>query len=174
VPEGVESIVARCLAKEPTCRFERFEDVAAELGRCYREHTGRLPPPEPDAVPLSIDETQALAVSLAEVGLAPEAQALFESLIERQPNDAHHRFNLAKFHREAGHANLAVKYYREAVELDPSLPQAWFNLGLCVAQMGRTEEGLTALRRAAALGHPRANEALAALEKGGDQVIIIT
>src|SRR5581483_9936923 len=42
-------------------------------------------------------------------------------------------------------AELAL---REAVRRDPKLDRGWYNLGLLLAEMGRTAEGIEALRRA--------------------------
>lgn len=71
-----------------------------------------------------------------------------------------------------GDADAAERCYRRALERRQDDPSAWFNLGTLLRVTGRTDEALSALRRAAMgpEGHPdvrRAAEALAKLEQTG-------
>jgi tetratricopeptide (TPR) repeat protein len=45
----------------------------------------------------------------------------------------------------------AVRYYRQALRLDPDQPRWWTDLGRLLLQIGKTQKGVTALRKAVAL-----------------------
>ncbi len=59
-------------------------------------------------------------------------------------------FDLAHVLAEAGHAQASVERYVQAVELRPDAADAWNNLGVLVAGLGRPLAACTAFRRALA------------------------
>jgi serine/threonine-protein kinase len=61
-------------------------------------------------------------------------------------------YNLGKCLKEQGAIAAAADAYREAIRLDPSLPEAHCNLGKLLVQTGLYTDGLAALRRGHELG----------------------
>jgi len=43
---------------------------------------------------------------------------------------------------------IALRYFEQAIEVDKDLAYAWYGKGLCLCQLGRYDEGLSALDRA--------------------------
>ena len=60
---------------------------------------------------------------------------MFHQSIKANPrhNEAH--YNLANLYAEVGNYNLAKIHYEIAIELEPSFPNSYFNLGLTLAMM---------------------------------------
>jgi hypothetical protein len=89
MPRGMSDIVARCLAKDPTRRFEDFRAVRkalvkAEPGDPYETYAP-TPPPLRRARQLTEDELLALGLSYLQLGRESLALAAFDRLIERYP-----------------------------------------------------------------------------------------
>ncbi len=55
---------------------------------------------------------------------------------------------IGECHEQLGELDLAKKYYRLALDLAPSLPDAWLGLGIVEDLEGRTKEGLTLIHKA--------------------------
>lgn len=59
-----------------------------------------------------------------------------------------YRYAVATHRDPQGDIHRAARYYRQAVDMDPSHPRWWANFGKLLAQMGRTAEAVLHLRRA--------------------------
>jgi len=90
------------------------------------------------------------ARSLAAVvsGRPAEGRPILEEGIECFPRNAVLRNNLAALCEQAGDVEKAEQAARMATEEDPSLPQAWKNLGDVHYRMGRSAEAQEAYERA--------------------------
>jgi Flp pilus assembly protein TadD len=55
---------------------------------------------------------------------------------------------LANHARDAGKWELAVRYYRDAIEVAPDDPEIWLQCGQALKQAGRTSEAEIAYQRA--------------------------
>jgi len=74
--------------------------------------------------------------------LNPDEVAALESLAARQTTDASVRVELGTLYMEAERWDEAIRWYREALALNPALPDARLDLGTCLERVGRPEEGL--------------------------------
>lgn len=70
-----------------------------------------------------------------------EAKAL-EALAARQPKDVSTRVELGNLYMDAEQYDSAVRWYREALALDPGRPDVATDLGACLVSAGRPEEAL--------------------------------
>jgi tetratricopeptide (TPR) repeat protein len=93
---------------------------------------------------------EGLALAKAKLGDEPTAIELLERIrgIEPAPLVL---FNLAVLHQNQGREELAVQYYREAVEMDPDYPEALLNLGHAMKNAGNPEEAQVLWKRAVRL-----------------------
>jgi Flp pilus assembly protein TadD len=75
------------------------------------------------------------------------------SAIIYRPGHAHYYYQYASalHHDATAEAARAVRYYRQAQRLDPDEPRYWADGGRLFLQLGRTEEGVAALRKALTL-----------------------
>jgi serine/threonine protein kinase len=167
VPQELQIIVSRCLEKDPHKRYNNFEELIVELNKIYEILTGNLPSAKPDSIPLTISEMMDRAASFLRVGLTSESIEFFENIIKKEPKVGYHWFNLGKAHHDSGNLDLAMNFYKEAVELDSKFASAWYNLGVCLLIKSRDVEGKAALKEAVNLGHIKAKEVLDTLNKKG-------
>jgi cytochrome c-type biogenesis protein CcmH/NrfG len=79
--------------------------------------------------------------------LHPDEVAALESLAARQPKDASARVELGNLYMDAERWDDAVRWYREALALDPSRVETATDLGACLLNAGRPAEGLLEFER---------------------------
>src|SRR5436190_5075397 len=70
-----------------------------------------------------------------------------------RPSHAPYYFQLASalHHDEEADPSRAVRYYRQALRLDPDQPRWWADFGRLLLQIGKTQKGVVALRKAVSL-----------------------
>jgi len=78
---------------------------------------------------------------------ANEAQTL-EALAAREPRDGAVRVELGNLYMDAGRFTDAIRFYREALAIDPARPDVATDLGACLVSAGRPAEGLLELDHA--------------------------
>lgn len=93
---------------------------------------------------------EGLALAKAKLGDEPTAVELLERIRAIEPSPLV-LFNLAVLHQNQGREELAVQYYREAVEMDPDYPEALLNLGHSMKKAGNPEEAQVLWKRAVRL-----------------------
>jgi len=96
----------------------------------------------------------------AQSGAWAQAAELASTSAERDSHLAYYQFEAGVAWAQAygedqdpASLNEAVRYLEAAVALEPSLSQAWADLGVLYSQAGRTDEAVEALLRAASLAH---------------------
>ena len=99
--------------------------------------------PHPAATGAVTSAPAARAAAPAEPRLNPDEVEALESLAARQPGDAAVRVELGNLHMEAEQWDEAIRWYREALALNPALPDTVLDLGACLASAGRPAEALT-------------------------------
>jgi len=126
---------------------------------------GVVPRPAVAAVPAAATSPPAAAPRLN-----PDEVKAMESLAARQPGDAGVRVELGNLFMEAERWSEAIRWYREALALDPSLPDATLDLGTCLVNSGQPGEALAQFEAVlkAAPGHRNAlyNRGIALLQLG--------
>ncbi len=70
----------------------------------------------------------------------PQAQPIYEELVERAPTDASHRLNLGLVYLKLGESDKAIGALESSRALDPSQGRAVSYLGLAYARAGRYAE----------------------------------
>jgi tetratricopeptide (TPR) repeat protein len=98
-----------------------------------------------------------------------EARAL-EALAGREPDDVAVRVELGNLYMDDERWEAAVRWYREALALNPALPSVLTDLGASLVHAGRPAEGLAEFEKALAQddGHRNAlyNKGIALLQLG--------
>ena len=92
--------------------------------------------------------------------LFPKALTNMNKALEINPQFATAYSNRGSIYSTMNNQEAALKDYAKATELDPNFADAWYNLGIVNYNLGRKDNACTALRRAAALGHPVAPNAV--------------
>ena len=84
-------------------------------------------------------------------GCYVRAIQLYEQTLEMAGPEPEIIFNLGNVHYASGSLDSAEARYQQAVGLDSEFVAAWNNLGLVLADMGRTEEAVEVLQQAIAV-----------------------
>jgi tetratricopeptide (TPR) repeat protein len=91
--------------------------------------------------------TPATAPAAAAKKLNPDEVAALESLAARQPKDASVRVELGNLYMDAERWDEAIRWYREALAVNPALVETATDLGACLVSAGRPAEGLAEFER---------------------------
>lgn len=88
--------------------------------------------------------------------------------VDKTPDDASARFNLALACKLGGLDDLALEEFGRVTQLQPDYADAYYEIGLLHAKAGRTEEAQLALRKALEVepDHTRAEKLLEKLKRG--------
>lgn len=87
-------------------------------------------------------------VVLEEEGRPGEALRLFRKVLQREPGFYLAIYNAGGVHYRLGNYRKAEEILTEAIQVDPTQPQAYVYLGLARLHLGRTEEAEKAVRQA--------------------------
>jgi tetratricopeptide (TPR) repeat protein len=107
-----------------------------------------------DLPTLVAEETHArLATIFLQLREFKKARRHLTSALFYRPSHAPYYFQLASalHHDEDADTTRAVRYYRQALRLDADQPRWWSDFGRLLLQIGRTQKGVNAFRKAAAL-----------------------
>lgn len=100
----------------------------------------------------------------------PDEVRAMESLAAREPGDLAVRVELGNLYMDAERWDEAIRWYREALALNPALPDVVTDAGACLVSSGRPAEGLAEFEKVLGEdpGHRNAlyNKGVALLQMG--------
>jgi tetratricopeptide (TPR) repeat protein len=100
----------------------------------------------------SIQEMFQLAFARQQSGNPKQAEALYQALLNRDPDHVLANHNLGVITLQRGHHGVAVAYFRRAAQLRPGLVETHVGLADAYKRAGCLDEAEASLRQAAALG----------------------
>lgn len=106
-----------------------------------------------DSIPATADADAYLdaAIGLEQVGRIDSANRAYATALSRWPQNLLAHSGLGNTAYARGEFSRAEAAYRDALEIDPARAEVWNNLAYALAQQGRHESSLDAIRRALAL-----------------------
>ena len=126
--------------------------------------------PRPAAAGVVAAAPAAPPAATVKPGPNPDEAKALESLAARQPGDAAVRVELGNLHMDAERWDEAVRWYREALALDPSRPDIVTDYGACLVSAGRPAEALAEFEKVLRTdpGHRNAlyNKGIALMQMG--------
>lgn len=124
--------------------------------------------PDNQLAPLSLQMMQAGETSLA-AGKTQAAADSFEAALAADPRNRRAYLGLARAAEAEGLPGKAVRYYREALEIDPNDVAALELQGIALVERGakaRAETNLERVRKLCTSGCPEADRLAAAIARG--------
>jgi tetratricopeptide (TPR) repeat protein len=100
----------------------------------------------------SIQEMFQLAFARQQAGQPKQAEALYQSVLNRDPDHALANHNLGVITLQRGHHGAAVAYFRRAARLRPGLVETHVSLADAFKRAGCLDDAEASLRQAAGLG----------------------
>jgi len=113
-------------------------------------HRGLLPSPPGAAVAATPPSGEA-TTSAAPTAVDPNEVRALEDLASRAPQDVGARVELGNLFMDHDRWDDAIRWYKEAVALDPKQPAVLTDLGACLVSARRPEEGLPYFEQALAI-----------------------
>jgi len=107
-----------------------------------------------------------LAVLYDLSGQFTQADTEYQRLLQHSPQDPDVLNDLGYSHYCRGNWSSAEHYLRQAVQRQPQHKKAWINLGLALAQQGKTDESLQAFCQAVPLAQAHCNVAFVLATQG--------
>ncbi len=107
--------------------------------------------PRPVAVSGLATAAAPSATAPAAKKLNPDEVAALESLAKRQPGDVAARVELGNLYMDAERWDEAIRWYREALAVNPGLVETATDLGACLVRAGQPAEGLAEFERVLAV-----------------------
>ena len=104
----------------------------------------------------AIRQTFLLALGKQQAGQPREAEALYRSYLDQDPDSAEANHNLGLIVMERGQFGAAIAYFARAARLQPGLLEAHLNLGEAFAKAGSWAEAEASFRRATSLAGGKA------------------
>ena len=129
--------------------FERFEKLD-QLDR-QSARSGQAMLSNPLAEPIGVQERFLSAVQAEEAGEKARAIAIYEQILELDPDYAPASINLGTLHFHLRQYARAEEFYRRATISDPSYVLAYFDLGNVLDELDRPDESIAAYCQAVLL-----------------------
>jgi hypothetical protein len=110
----------------------------------------------PDKIPVTADEGRwvAAVAALERTGNAKGARVGYRAVLERWPGNATGAIGLANTHYAMGELPEAERVLREAARSNPDSVVVLNNWAMTLSDLGRNDEALSIIERAAGLGGP--------------------
>jgi serine/threonine protein kinase len=160
MPKGLESVILRCLSKNPDERYASFAEIREELAELYQDlFKCRFPREKPDEVQLRSDALNNRAVSLMDLNHGEEAWEVLKKAVEADPHHPEAVYNLwiLEWLRTGEQdRDLSVRL-EEVVKTPEYRGRGGRLLGRCLLAQGDAEGALRACR--ASLSAAEADEA---------------
>jgi tetratricopeptide (TPR) repeat protein len=157
IPDAVDRLVLRCLAKSPERRYPSFAALRVDLEACYTTLAGYAPilpradeATDENAAALAGVE-MARAISLVTLGRYDEAMTFFDLAVEHDPSLGRAWYFRGLALNGLGRFEDALDCLDRVVRLDPRDVGAWVEKGRSLTRAGRREEALGCFDRAIAI-----------------------
>src|SRR3954470_22778776 len=106
-------------------------------------------PPQRPPRAASLTDAMPVAMQLHQAGQLDTARTLYESILKVAPGHANAAHFLGVVHHQLGHSDEAVIHIRRSIEIDPTVPGWYNNLGNVLLESKRLAEAADAYEKAA-------------------------
>jgi tetratricopeptide (TPR) repeat protein len=151
MPDELEALVLRCLAKDVQARPGTWDDVVAECARLFHAVTRQPAVLDFSAYSLTVSELISASYSISQLGKHPEALEICDRALAIDPNCAEAWFNKGVMLIDLGRNEEALAACDRALVINPNDAGAWRHKGNVLKALGRDEEALAAYNRALAI-----------------------
>ncbi|HEX9916822.1 MAG TPA: serine/threonine-protein kinase [candidate division Zixibacteria bacterium] len=135
VQKELNRLVMKCLEKDPSKRYQGFNELEEVLFELYHRLTGKVVK-QPEAATLVAGEVYNKGFSLANLGLHEEAIGFYVKVLQLNPNDAEVWNGKASALAEIGKYQESMDCCDKALEIDPKHTGAWYNKGFSLENLG--------------------------------------
>jgi tetratricopeptide (TPR) repeat protein len=148
LPEELNLLLVRCLAKQPGMRVTSAGALLIELEQFYEQQFGIQPRPLPAIAAFVAADYNNRGLTYHTLKQYEAAIADFTHAIELDPADVKPYFNRGLTYHALRQHEVVLADYTRAIELDPDLAEAYVSRGLTYRDLKQYETALTDLTRA--------------------------
>jgi serine/threonine protein kinase len=143
VPERINEVILKCLAKERDERYQDFKvlrDALAELN--YQQTGERLVFGEETEVEWQASDWRDKGIGLMDLGFYQEATECYNQSLRLNPNFAFAYNDRGIAYKELGQYEQAIKDYNAAISLNPTFTSPYINRGNVYYDLGQYEQAI--------------------------------
>ena len=143
VPRDLSEVIGHALAKDPSKRFGKAEEMSGELKRCRRSVE--------DDVERELSALRGLSYG---VDGAAAIEEKYRAIVGRYPEDARAYQHLGELYNRSQRYRDAASVFEKGIDLDPNAAVLRWNVALAYEKLGKRREAVRQLEQAIALGLP--------------------
>ena len=147
IPKQLNTLVMKCLEKEPSKRYQDFKSLRDELSEIYFQQSGKRIKEE---TPQELEEWELnnKGVALKNLGKPQEAIACYDRALEINPGYAKVWNNKGAALNDLGKLQEAIDCYDRALEINPMDASIWYNKGTALNKLGEYQEAIDCFDKA--------------------------
>jgi tetratricopeptide (TPR) repeat protein len=145
--DEVDSVILRCLEKDPSNRYQDFIELEHILSQLYYRFTGELVH-TPEVRELDTWDLSNKGLSLVRLQLYKEAEACCQEALRANPNNAAAHHNLAISYYKRGRLDDATREYEQALKIEPSAYRVLFDLARLYQDQGKLDHAIATYQKA--------------------------
>jgi serine/threonine protein kinase len=148
IPDELDTLVMKCLEKEPKDRYRSFKDLQKDLIEVYNELAGEKYIIIGGKEELSANDYYNRGISYTDLGVFEKAEDAYRTALRLKPIFAVAHHNLGTLLKDLNRVEEAEKEYREAIRINPNFAVTYNNLGTLLQNSNRVEEAEKEYREA--------------------------
>jgi tetratricopeptide (TPR) repeat protein len=141
-PLALSELVMKCLHKEPSRRYDNFDEIKTELRGIYRTATGVEYVPIVGKDVFSEEDWLNKGLSLDSLGRFNEAVLTFDRALSLNPSSLKALVHKSRSLLNSGKVPEALSCIDEGMKLDPLNGELWFYKGECNWKLGDKDRAL--------------------------------
>ena len=148
IPEAVEDIVRKAMAKNPNDRFDDADDMADALARLLTGGFTTKSKKDIEVLSESIESFLVQGDALLDATLFTEAASMYSEIIRLSPNDDHAFHSRGFAYRRLGRYHDAISDQTNAIHIDSDFADAYCERGRCYFELNESEHAMTDFNKA--------------------------
>jgi len=148
IPKELDTVVMRCLQKEPINRYPSFRQLKKELTEIYENITEKTLKVEQPIIQESAEKWNFKGEAMVNIGKYEAAIACLDEALKINPNFDYAWNNKGNALSGLGRYEDAITCYDKALEINSNLGEAWLNKGQVFIHLGRYEDAIVCYDKA--------------------------
>jgi serine/threonine protein kinase/Flp pilus assembly protein TadD len=143
LPNTLNTLIGRCLAKHPDKRFASAAALLDDLTELYRAKLGVEPRAVPATAAFTATDYTNRGLTYHDLGRFEDALTDYTHAIQLDHTLAEAYSNRGNTYDMLGRIEDALANYAQAISLDPTLARPYYNRGLTYANIGHLDDAFT-------------------------------
>jgi tetratricopeptide (TPR) repeat protein len=151
IPEELNTLIQRCVMKDPSERFANFEEIRNQLSDLYKSLAHEDGPPRPLLNSPDSAQWRRNGIGLADLGQLEKALECFDRSLDCDPSDTATWQCKGVIWARLGKKEEGLICQERAIAADPTNAKAWGSKAVDLLDLGRLNESLECANQAVVL-----------------------